>query len=211
MTVARRGVLATLAALLLLVTGCGAIDAFLTTQEALEAEGFRNASVSWYSTEGHETLYVTWDARATSTETLHLERLSAAHVVWRVAPVHFDEVEADPDTDVTDEATRAEVFSRAELESQFGPRPAGLDRDAGDLLNVRGILIGVGIAAVLGIVLVAVVIVVVVRAMRKRRATAPPPGAWGGWYPPPPSPVGPPPVGPPVGPPVEDPWQAPPG
>ena len=173
---ARRAFAAFVVALLALVaTGCAAIDAMQETQQALQDAGFRNASASWYSENGVEYVTVTWHSRGETAETLDERSLAAAGVIWRVAPVYFDHVEVSA-VDFGD-SIRSRVYSRAELEREFGPRPPGLDRDAGELVNIRATVTTIVVAAVLGLALTTLVIVVLVR----RRREPVPAAAWGPW------------------------------
>jgi hypothetical protein len=199
----------------LLSGGCALIDAVQDTEAALEAEGFRDASVDWASYNGVETVTVNWSSSVETPDAAQAEGLRAAGVIWRVAPVHFDLVQTEPVTYGGDfVATR--VFPRAQLEDTYGPRPPGLDQDLGELADVRAYVVGFVVVLLLGLALVAVVVVVLVRAARRRRAAQPPrayPPPGSGWAAPPPpqwqSPQQPPAPGWP--PPPGDPWQAPPG
>ncbi|HWL37087.1 MAG TPA: hypothetical protein VNQ77_12935 [Frankiaceae bacterium] len=168
----------------LLASGCAVLDAMRDTEAALEAEGFRGASVIWSSVEGVETITVSWSSSVETTEGAESEGLRAAGVIWRVAPVYFDLVETDPISSFETDFVGTRVFSRAQLESEFGPRAPGLDEDIGELANVRGYVIGFVVVLLLGAAVVAVIVVVLVRAARRRRAAAPqvaypPPGS--GW------------------------------
>jgi hypothetical protein len=187
----------------LLATGCGAIDALLDTEQALEDAGFRNPSLDWYSENGVERLVVSWRASAETEEALTEESLQAAGVLWRKAPIYFDVAETDPSVlFATDAFSTRRTFARTDLERAFGPRPEGLDQSAADLFNVRGILIGVAAVVTLGLALIVLIIVLLVRSGRRRRAAAAY-GYYGSWGPPPPR--WPPPASP------DDPWRAPPG
>lgn len=167
-----RRLAAALAAVLVL-GGCAAIDAAIDTEEALIDAGFADAGVFWTSHNGVETLEVYWFADAETSDALTDESLAAAGIVWRVARVHFDQVRTDPDvTFANGEFAAQRVFSRETLEREFGPRPPGLDRSMGSLLNighwVRWALAGF----VAFLVASALVVWLVLRSSRRRRAAA---------------------------------------
>jgi hypothetical protein len=207
--------LAVLAALLL--TGCGAVRAVRRTQDALAAAGIRDPHVGFDSVNGRDTVTVTY--RPSSIEGIQAESLRAAEVIWRVAPVRFDQVRTIARGGPTYE------YERSALALEFGPRDAELDKDPADLINVRGLVLG-GVAVLLvGGLAIVLIIVLVVRSRRSRTPvmaggwSAPPPGSgWpqapppgSGWPPPPPG-AGwqqpPPPPSAPGDP--NDPWAAPP-
>lgn len=220
----------------LVLGGCGAIEGMLDTEEALVAAGFRDPEVSFESINGLDTVYVSWDAGAETAEGLRDESLEAAGVVWRVAPLRMDVVETDPRVSFPiDSVEVGTVYPRAQLEAEYGPRPAELDKPLTELMNLREIGIGIVVAVLLFIGLIVLVVVLVVRSSRKKRAAQPAygygaqqgqwPGQWqqGGWqaYPGAPPPVPPPahypsqyppaPPPPPAAPAADDPWRAPPG
>ncbi|HVF06879.1 MAG TPA: hypothetical protein VNA20_18725, partial [Frankiaceae bacterium] len=212
--------LAAFVAVLLLVAGtaCGALDAALDTEDALEAAGFRDPSVSWYSTDGVEYVTVDWWAEAELGDALEEESAALAGVVWREAPVYFDYVETNA-MDAAGEYLEGGVreYPRAMLESRYGPRPAGLDRDIAELFNVRGFVTTLLTLLVVGGAVTTLIVALVVRSSRRRREQAPvagwgPAPAWGaaggasgaGPYAPP-APGGWPP-GPPLAPPAHGGW-----
>ena len=211
--VRRRPVAAALLALLvaLLVTGCAAITAALDAEDALEEAGHREATVTWSSTNGYVTVDVTWRAAAETSDGLREESLAVAGVLWRSLAVRIDAVFTDPFGELAgDVGTASRDFSRNHLELEFGPRPPGLDRSASEVFNVRGIVIGVVVAFVIGLALTALIVVLLVRHGRAKRVAtaagpwgAPPPGAWGApprqWPPPPAWPGSPPPAPPAAG------------
>ncbi len=203
----RRRLAAVLAVLCcgLVLGGCGFIDGMLETEDALADAGFRDATVSFNSSNGIESVYVDWTASAETSEGLRAESLRVAEVVWRVAPLKMDLVETDPTVRFAIDAVQVgTVFPRAQLESEFGPRPPGLDKEFSELMNLRAIGLGVVLAVLLFLGIIVLVIVLVVRSSRKNRAAQP-----AGW-PPPPVQTGWQPYGQPYGAPPQ-PWQQQPG
>jgi hypothetical protein len=218
------GVLALFVALAVLLPGCSAVRGIVDTERALQAAGYDDASVG-YDTDSGETVSVEWTPNDPSLEGMQTESHDIARIIWQVAPIRFDAVEVD-----ANDADFTARYTHEELASEYGPRPARLDRSVSELLNVRGFVIGGLIVLFVGLLLIALIVVLIVRSVRKRRAEPrwqppPPPGQWGA--PPPPGPPGqwgaPPPAqpgqwgGPPPpaqpgqwGAPPDDPWQAPP-
>lgn len=164
-----------LAALLLLVgvSGCAAIRAVTETEDALVDAGFTDATVGWSSEDGVEYVDVYWNARATTAEALTRESLSAAEVIWRVAPVRFDIVRTDPYVEFSEDRFNVvRTFPREQLEQQLGPRPARLDRSVGDLLNAQHYLrwaVGGSVAFFASAILI---VLLVLRSSRRDRAAA---------------------------------------
>ena len=166
----------------LVLGGCGAIEGMLDTEEALVAAGYRDPEVSFESINGLDTVYVSWDASAETSEGLRDESLGVAGVVWRVAPLRMDVVETDPRVSfVADSAEVGTVYPRAQLEQEFGPRSAELDKPLTELMNLREIGIGVVVAVLLFLGLIVLVVVLVLRSSRKKRAARPAYSGYGGY------------------------------
>jgi len=169
-----------LAVAALLVAGCGTISAFVDLQDSLEAEGFSDVNVNLGSGDG-----LLIEGRAPSGLARAEAEDRAAEIAWTEFPRRFDTLTVE-----LNGGSRA--FDRNELETQFGPRPSGLDdKQLED--DVRNIGVGVIIALVAGAVLclglIILVIVLVRRSGRKKRerfAAAYPGYAQPGAYPPPP-------------------------
>jgi hypothetical protein len=179
---------AALVAFALLLPGCGAVRAFVTTQAALENAGYDVVKVGY---ENPDVLTVTWRPRGGDL-LLHVEALGGARIVWRVTPFRIEAVRMIPQGSGDDE-----YFHRAELERAFGPRPPGRDdKTFEQLVDVRGLAAGAAVAVLLGLGLVVLIVVLVVRGRRK--AAAPWAAGWqpaGSW--------------PPAGPTPEDPFRSP--
>ncbi|MEJ7584505.1 MAG: hypothetical protein WKF43_10575 [Acidimicrobiales bacterium] len=216
--------------LLFLGAACSTIGAFVDLESDLEQEGFRNINVELDSDSGLDALQISADPPAG----LGVEdaQSRAAEITWTTFPRRFDQLRVViSGTDRT--------YERAELEEQFGPRPAGLDDKQleDELRNIGiGVLIALGVGALLCVGLIVLVVVLVIRSSRKKKAAqtqqwqgqtggpgqppwsqpppgGPPPGPTGFPGGPPPGPTGfpggPPPAAPP--PPPQPPQQSPPG
>jgi len=170
-----------LAAAALLLAGCGQVVGTARTVKTLNDMGIRQTSLNVESTNGRTTVQLHYrseqqDVRAYSDEVRKVEE-----VVWKQLPVRFDVLDlradapglsgAEPDTTVR--------LTRAELQEQFGPRPAGKDRDV-----ARSLLLGFAVFALVVLLVVGLVVLVIVRLVRRGRSR-PAPGA-PGWGPPPP-------------------------
>ncbi len=187
-------VVAVLLAAVLALTGCGALRAITDLTARLRDAGFDGATVNVESTNGFVAVQVSWDADAETVEGLADESFGIATVVWREAMFRFDAVNTYPDAESNGVIPDRHGYERDELERRLGPRPAPLDeKSVTELMDVRSLLIGAGIAAAAALLLVVLVVVLVLRARRKQRAAlaAAPPGAWAG------------------GPTPDDPWRAP--
>ena len=160
-------------AALLLLSGCAAIEATIETEDALHNAGFRDASVWWFSEEGVDYVAVSWLAGARTEEELHDESLAAAGVLWRVAPIRFDAVYAEPNAPFLDAAhDLVRVFPRSQLEQSFGSRPRGLDRSVESLLGVGHYVRWAAFGAVLFLLSSALIVWLVLRSSRRRHAAA---------------------------------------
>lgn len=182
-----------LAMVAVVATSCGVISAITDTQSALEDEGFDNVSVSFQDTNGRTTVEVDADQPSDTDSTSDAQK-QAAEVVWTEFPRRLDSVDVTIDGD-------GERFSRSELEDMFGDRPDGLDdKDiTDDARNIGiGVVIALGVGALLCIGLIVLIIVLVSRSRKKKRAQqqqfgppqgygGPPPG---GGFPPPGQPPG---------------------
>jgi hypothetical protein len=162
--------LAAVAAVLL--SGCGTAVGYANTFLELQEAGINGADISTSDDE----VTLEYDSSA-APERLEAEMNRAAEVIWRNLPQRFTTLRVDPRLD----EDLARDYSREELQSRFGPRPARLDQGTGDIEQdarntFRNILIGAAIGFGVLLVLVILVIVLVVRAARKRRPPVPPTG-----------------------------------
>ncbi len=149
-----------LAVAALLVAGCGTVRAFLDLQEALEEEGFTDVNVNVGVGDG-----LLIEGRAPSDLDRREAEERAAEIAWTEFPRRLDSLTVELDGG-------SRVFSRGELEEQFGPRPSGLDdKDLED--DVRDFGVGLVIALVAGAVLcvglIILAVVLVRRSGRKKR------------------------------------------
>jgi len=165
---ARRSAIGALLCGLLLVVsaGCGTIGAFVDIKEELEQEGFDNVGIEVTDLSGADALQVTADPPGGLGVEAAQNR--AAEITWKTFSRRFDRLEV-----VLSGTSR--TYERAELEEQFGARPAGLDdKELGD--EIRNIGIGVLIALVVGgllcVGLVVLVVILVLRSSRKKKQAA---------------------------------------
>lgn len=172
----RRGrlrLVAVAVAAVFLLAGCDLATGTVRTATELQDAGIRNPDLQYNN--GHARLE--YDPTTGPLERLR-EQDRAAEVIWRNLPFRLDSitVAARDRSDFVGERS----YSRAVLEARFGPRPAGLDRSAGDI--GRRVLLWAGVAGVVLLLAVVLIIVLVVRAVRRR----PPPQPTGAWQQPPP-------------------------
>ncbi|HVD13890.1 MAG TPA: hypothetical protein VNK73_05530 [Actinomycetota bacterium] len=184
-----------------LAAGCGTAVGYANTFLKLEEAGINSADLSTTDDEVH----LAYDSNEEPGDALVEEENKAAEVIWRNLPQRFSTLEVDPQI----EDVPAQVYSREELQSRFGPRPSGLDQGSGDIERdarntFRTIIIGAAIGFAVLLALVIVVIVLVVRAARKRR----PPTPTAGWPAAPGGPQAPWPQQPGYGPPPDQQWGA---
>ena len=184
-----RGLLAAGAGLsvLVLLAGCGLIQASRDTAAAVDRAGFHSARVNVNDSGGFETVTVSAavDGPAGSSDG---ER--AAQVVWRTFKYRIDELDVDITGSGADYTTS---FTTDDLVSMFGPRDPSFDKHTvtSTLASAgKAVAIVVGVGGLLFLIFIVVVVVLVVRSSRRRRVAAPP-ARWG----PPASPWGAPPAG----------------
>jgi hypothetical protein len=167
------------AAVLVLTSGCGTISAFVDLQDELNNAGFSNVSVNVDSGTGGDTLKI--DATRPPGTTLEEARTRAAQIAWETFPRRFNRLLLDIDGQTVS-------LSRDELQQQFGPRPARLDRKAleDDVRNLGiGVLIALAVGFVLCVGLIILIIVLVRRSGKKKRAQQQQQWGPGGYGPPP--------------------------
>ncbi|GAC1379770.1 MAG: hypothetical protein NVSMB4_08910 [Acidimicrobiales bacterium] len=178
---------AVLGALVVLLASCALVTSTVDTTRSLQSEGFGSVRVIPTALNDGTAVRVTAAPPPGSTQAEQL----AAKAVWEHYAFRFTRVE------VILRGRTPTAFTRAQLLTMLGPRPAGYDRRsvAGSLGRVVAIVVGVGGVTVL--VVVAIIAVFVVR-RRRHKAVAAPPQGWpgygppGGYGPPPPG-YGPPP------------------
>jgi hypothetical protein len=149
--------------LLLLVTSCGTISAFVDLSSDLSDAGFSDVNVNVDSNSGGDVLRI--DATAPPGDTTEEARRKAAEIAWKTFPRRFESLQLDIGGTV--------VLDRSQLEAEFGPRPAGLDDKAleDDVRNIGiGVLIALGIGFFLCVGLIILIIVLVRRSGKKKRA-----------------------------------------
>ncbi|MBI2710672.1 MAG: hypothetical protein HYX34_13425 [Actinobacteria bacterium] len=142
------------------LTGCGAVQALTDLQSSLEGDGFTNVKVG---VDGSDTVTVAVDPLAGDAAG---SQTTAARVVWTTFPRRFGLLR------VTVRAQSSRTYTRADLEQQFGPRPARLDdKRLGDELRriAAGALIGLAVGAVLLIGLIILIVVLVRRSGKRKR------------------------------------------
>jgi hypothetical protein len=184
-----------------LVAGCGTAVGYANTFLKLEEAGITSADLS--TTDGEVRL--AYDSNEEPGDALVAEENKAAEVIWRNLPQRFSTLVVDPQ--VSDVPPQA--YSREELQSRFGPRPAGLDQGSGDVEQdvrntFRAIIVGASVGFAVLLALVILLIVLVVRAARRRQ----PPAPAAGWPATPGGPQAPWPQQPGYGPPPDQQWGA---
>jgi hypothetical protein len=180
--------------------GCSAVSELIQLEERIERAGYEVES-TFHDDFGTSTNEVQVEANTGRGQDPPEGNDEIAGIVWETYPRRFDRVFVR--LDGTDQ-----LYSRAQLQEQFGVRDARLDeREFGDDIQEGIRSVAIGAAVVIGIGLVAIVVTVVMLRRRRSKNPPPPPGfgsGYGpghgspGWYPPPPPP------GPPPG------WQPPP-
>ena len=175
----RRGkVLAVLAVLVLVVSGCSFLEGAVSTIRALDRAGFGAADIQPGT--GTDSWEVT--VRKKDAEDLEAAAVEAADVVWRELPLRIERLEVTCGNGFGGRGSFA--ADRAELERRFGPRPAALDEGLQDG-DVRTIAIVLAVLLVLGVVVLVGIVVLVVVLVRRNKKRNPPPGPWGTQPPPP--------------------------
>jgi hypothetical protein len=143
-------------ALVLVVAGCGVVEAMLDSEEALQREGFSNPSVGLESANGSDFVNVTYDAGPH--ESVVDNDLAAAAVIWRTVPYRFDRVVID-----------GRAYTRFRLERELGARDPALDEEtiSHELrdIGIRALLI----VAAIGIAVIGTIILIVVLVVRSRK------------------------------------------
>jgi len=175
----RRGkILAALAALVLVASGCSLLRGAVSTIRALDRAGFGAADIQPGT--GTDSWQVTVEKK--DAEDLDAAAADAAAVVWRELPLRIARLEVRCGNGFGGKGTFS--ADRAELERRFGPRPATLDEGIqdGDVRTIAVVLAGL---IVLGVVVLVGIVVLVVLLIRRSRKRNPPPGPWGTQPPPP--------------------------
>jgi hypothetical protein len=165
-----------LAVAALLLAGCSQVAGTARTIKTLNQMGIRQTSLNVESTNGTTTVRLHYRSEQQDVRAYRDEVRSVEEVVWKQLPVRFDllDVQADaPDLSGV-EPVVTERVTRAELQDRFGPRPAGLDRDA-----TRSILLGLGIFGLVVLLVVGLAVLVIVWLVRRGRSR-PDPGV-SGW------------------------------
>ncbi len=165
----------------LLLAGCAQVAGTARTIKALEDMGIRQTSLNVQSTNGTTTVRLHYRSEQQDVRAYRDEVRSVEEVVWKQLPVRFDllDIQADAPRLGGVEPVVTERVTRAELQDRFGPRPAGMDRDA-----TRSILLGLGVFGLAVLLVVGLVVLVIVRLVRRGRSR-PDPGT-PGWGSPPP-------------------------
>jgi hypothetical protein len=160
-----------LAAAAALLAGCELATGTVRTATELQDAGIRNPDIQYE----RNVARIEYDPTGGPLQR-RAEQDRAAEIVWRNLPFPLDRVtivaRGGGPLDRRD-------YPRAALEARFGPRPAGLDRSAGDA--ARRVLLWAAVAGLLFLLAAVVTIVLVVRALRRQ----PPPRPAGPWQQPP--------------------------
>jgi hypothetical protein len=177
--------LTALGVLTLLLGACSQLKAASTTAQALAHAGYAqpgvNVNTNVTGGQSRQTVVgVHYASRAHDDAALGAEQDKAAQIVWENAPVRLSEILVVAVTHQVGvpglggvQTSRERAYSREELTSRYGPRPAGLDNPSASgvppvVANLLTVLVLVGV--------VAVVVFLAVLAFRRRRR--PLPGAW---------------------------------
>lgn len=175
-----------LGVLTVLPGGCSQLKAAQQTGQALARAGYKQAGVNINTNvlngqSSQTVVQVHYASRASDDAALGAEQDKAAQIVWENAPVRLSAVMVTAITHQVGvpgvggaQTSRGRAYSREELASKYGPRPAGLDNQSASgvppvVANLLAVLVLVGV--------VAVVVFLVVLAFRRRRR--PVSGAWG--------------------------------
>jgi hypothetical protein len=207
-----------LGVLTVLPGGCGQLKAAQQTGQALARAGYKQAGVNVNTSvlngqSSQTVVQVRYSSRASDDAALGAEQDKAAQIVWENAPVRLSAVMVTAITHQVGvpgvggaQTSRGRAYSREELASSYGPRPAGLDNQPASgvppvVANLLAVLVLLGAVAV---------VVVFLAVLTFRWRWRPVSGAWGppvqqwpsqwqgrptpGWGPP----------GPPTGPPANE-------
>ena len=169
-----------LAAATLLLAGCGQVVGTARTVKALNDMGIRQTSLNVRSANGTTTVQLHYRSEQRDADAYRDEVRRVEEVVWKQLPVRFDVLDLRADAPGLSGVEPVTVrLTRDELQQQFGPRPAGKDRDV-----ARSLLLGLAGFALVVLLVVGLVVLVIVRLVRRGRSR-PAPGT-PGWGPPPP-------------------------
>jgi hypothetical protein len=171
-TGSRLGVAAVVGLLVLATAACSpssATSGAVSTSKQLSQQGYQ---VNGLESRPHDNLL----AKVTvySGKSLAGVVSTAAAIVWRAMPVLINTLDVDARS-ASAEVTRH--FTRAQLDQTYGPRPAGLDRDATAVAtDVATDVLRVGALAIAGLAvaltgLVAIAVLFVVALLRRRRTS----------------------------------------
>jgi cobalamin biosynthesis Mg chelatase CobN len=175
-----------LGVLTVLPGGCGQLKAAEQTGQALARAGYKQAGVNVNTSvlngqSSQTVVQVRYSSRASDDAALGAEQDKAAQIVWENAPVRLSAVMVTAITHQVGvpgvggaQTSRGRAYSRQELASSYGPRPAGLDKQPASgvppvVANLLAVLVLVGAVAV-------VVLLAVLTFRRRRRPVS---GAWG--------------------------------
>jgi hypothetical protein len=164
----RRRWLALFAVSMVLLAGCEFATGTVRTVTELRDAGIRNPNLQF----DNGVARLEYDS-STGPLDRRAEQDRAAEVMWRNLPFRVDEISVRSRGDGFLDTQR--TYPRPALESMFGPRPAGLDREPGDV--ARRALLWVTVGGLLVLLAVVLIIVLVVRAVRRR--PSPPPAGYG--------------------------------
>jgi hypothetical protein len=170
-----------LAAAALLLAGCAQVAGTARTIKALNDMGIRQTSLNVRSSNGTTTVELRYRSEQRDEHAFRDEVRKVEEVVWKQLPVRFDVLDLRADAPALSGGGPVTPvrLTRAELQEQFGPRPAGKDRDV-----ARSLLLGFAAFALVILLLVALVVLVIVLLVRRGRSRPAPPAP--GWGPPPP-------------------------
>jgi hypothetical protein len=177
------GLLTALGVVTLLLGGCSEFNAARQAQQALVRAGYTRARVNVSTIregQSRQTVVdVSYSSRTGDEAALRAEQDKAAQIVWENVSIRLSAVRVAAITRQVGvpgvggaQVSRGTVYSREELASRYGPRPARLDKPPSDVPPVATLLL---VLVVVG-AMVGVVVLIAVLVLRRRRR--PLPGAW---------------------------------
>lgn len=161
-----------LAAAALALAGCAQVAGTARTIKTLNDMGIRQTSLNVESANGTTTVRLHYRSEQRDARAYRDEVRSVQEVVWKQLPVRFDvlDLRADAPNLAGVEPGTSIRATRPELQDAFGPRPAGMDRDA-----TRSILLGLALFGLVVLLVVGAVVLVIVLLVRRGRSRPAPP------------------------------------
>jgi hypothetical protein len=168
-----------------LISGCTVVKGTISTISSLQKAGFENPQINT----SESAINVNVGCKG---DDLDAAAKEAARIVWLELPLPIEALSVVCRNGFGGSGTFSQ--SRDELEETFGARPAKLDEPVNED-DIRNVAIGVAIAGVVGLLILAGIIVAIVLLVRRNRRNRQPPPGYPGHpgYPQPPQPPYPPP------------------